>query len=562
MKILGISGSTHDSSASIIVDGKIVACVEEERLSRNKHATRELPIKSSMEVMDIAGVKPEDIDYVAYFINPRKYNKEVVGHIFWGDPQRYLLHPVKYRTINFLKRGIRYKKEALSTIKSLGLKAPIVWVDHHMAHAASSFLLSPFNEAMVVTIDNMGELDSTMLAYGKGNEIKKILTQNIPHSLGMFYAVITQYLGFNPWDEEGKIMALAAYGKPTIDSGKMITFKNGKFFINKDFQMIQTLKRERLFKKVLEDKFGKSRKRDEPIEQKHKDFAASAQLAIEKTMIEVVSWLHSKTKSRNLCLAGGVVLNCKLNGELSKLPFIDNVYVTPACGDNGTSLGAATYVYTKMTKKRPEQLVEAGLGRVFSDEQIENVLKNSNLKYIKSDYVESEAANILSKENIIAWFQGGSEFGPRALGHRSILGLPQKESTRDYINREVKGRELWRPLCPSVLAESASIYFDDKSQTKFMNIACNATKIGREKIPAVIHVDNTARIQIVSEIKNKPYYKLLNELKKINGIPVVLNTSFNFRGEPIVYSPEDAIKTFNKMQIRTLIIGNFIVTKP
>ena len=560
MIILGLSGSAHDCSSAIIKDGKIICAIEEEKLTRIKHAPHSLPIFSAKEVIKQAGLKPKDIDKVAYFLNPDIFTKSVFKHILFGDPKKYIFHPIAYRTYNFFGRGKRYQKELSKLLNTLRITAPIEFVKHHLAHAAGAFYLSPFKESMIISLDNMGELDSTFLAYGLNNKIKEISNQNIPHSLGMLYATITDYLGFKAWSEEGKVMALAAYGNPIIPLDNIVELKEGKFKIQNEFQMVQTIKKDRLYCKKLIKLLGKPRNRGEPLTQYHKDIAASIQSAVEETAKYIVTWLHNITQSRNLCLAGGVALNCKMNGEILKLPFIDNLYVSPASGDSGTSLGAAIYCSVKDSGIRPSPLLNANIGRDFSDEEILNELKLSNLTYKKIFNPARTAAEILLKEEVVAWFQGKSEFGPRALGHRSILGLPQKISTKNFINEKVKLRESWRPLCPSILDNESDKYFEDASFGSFMNVAVNSKKLAKNNVPGVVHVDGSVRVQKVYEKENPLYYRLLKIIGDKTGDPILLNTSFNMQ-EPLVDSPKDAIKTFIKMPINSMIIGRYLVQK-
>jgi len=561
MNILGISGSTHDSSASLILNDEIFMAIEEERVTRKKHAIGQKPINAVNKLLENAGITPKDIDLVSYFINPELYSKQAPFHVIFGDPKKYLLHPKSYRTKKFLKRGQKYINDLEEILNTAGIIAPIEYVQHHLAHAASAYYLSGFDDAMVLVVDNMGELDSTTMLYGKGKKLDILKTQKIPHSLGMFYGAMTAYLGFKPWDEEGKVMALAAYGKPIIPLDEMIVLKDDGFKIKKAFQMVETLTHDRCYHADLSKILGSARKSGEPITQFHKDIAASLQYAIEQTCKHLVNYMHNITGSRKLCVAGGVALNCKMNGELLKLPFIDEIYVPSAPGDNGSSLGAAVYSFVQQKGIVPKSLHIAGIGQEFSDEQITNAINESGMSFYKTDAPAKVAAELLLQEGIIAWYQGRSEFGPRALGHRSILALPQKEETRDYINKNVKHRELWMPLCPSISANSASEYLKNSSDSRFMNVAFEATPYAKDRIPAVIHIDNTLRVQVVCTEESYIYAELLKIIGEKTGDPVLLNTSFNGRGEPIVDSPIDAINSYSGMPINSLVIGNYVVRK-
>jgi carbamoyltransferase len=397
--------------------------------------------------------------------------------------------------------------------------------------------------------------------YGKGANLKFIKSQKIPHSLGMLYAAISDYLGFKPWDEEGKVMALAAYGNPIIPVHEIVTIGDGWFKINKPFLMVETKHHDRCYDKKLLKVLGPARKKDESIMQFHKDVASSLQRAVEEVCKSLVLYMHKVTGSRNLCVSGGVALNCKMNGELLKLPFVDDIYVPSAPGDNGSSLGAALYSSVIHCGAIPESLHVGGIGQEFTDAQIKNELEKSDLIFYKTTNIAKKAADILLKGEIIAWYQGKTEFGPRALGHRSLLALAGKEEIRDFININVKNRELWRPLCPSILPKQVSKYFRKYSNGRFMNVAFEATDYAKERIPAVIHIDNTIRAQLVYSEESEVFYNLLELIGQSTGDPVLLNTSFNRCGEPIVNSPFDAINSFQNMQINYMIIENYVVRK-
>jgi carbamoyltransferase len=561
MNILGISGSTHDSSASLILNNEVFMAIEEERLTRKKHSIGQKPLNAIKALLRNAGISVKDIDLVSYFIDPHLYSAQAPFHVLFRDPQKYLFHPKQYRIKQFLNRGKRYITELDNLLSEAGLTAPKEYVQHHLAHAAGAFYLSGFDEAMVLVVDNMGELDSTTLLYGKGKKLNILKTQKIPHSLGMFYAAMTAYLGFKPWDEEGKVMALAAYGNPIISLEKMVTLTNKGFRIKKAFQMIQTRNYERCYDLGLVKMFGSARRPEERITQLHKDIAASLQYATEEVCKHLVSIMHEFTASRKLCVSGGVALNCKMNGELFKLPIVDEIYVPSAPGDSGSSLGAAVYSLVKHTNKIPKPIRIAGLGQGFTDEQIFNAISNSGMHFSRINDPAKIAAELLKKEGVIAWFQGRAEFGPRALGHRSILALPQNKEIRDFINTMVKHREQWRPLCPSIAEKSVKEYLENSTDGRFMNVAFEATSYARQRIPAVIHTDNTSRAHAVNSIESKQYARLLDIIGETTGDPVLLNTSFNNKGEPIVDSPTDAISAFRIMPINSLLIGNYVVRK-
>lgn len=559
MNILGLSGSTHDPAAALVIDGEIIAAIEEERITRKKHAKHLLPLESAKEVLRIGNVNVNDVDLIAYFLDPEIFNKNVYVHVL-KNAERYVFDPISYRTSNFLRRGERYFEEANKVKKQLGINAPIEFVRHHLAHAASSFYLSSFDDAMILTLDNLGELESTTMGVGRGKNIEIIHSQNIPHSLGMLYATITDYLGFTAWDEEGKVMSLAAYGKPNIPIDDIVLLEKNKFKIKKEFQMIETKTHDRLYSKKLVKKYGPARVKGEPILQRHKDVAASVQYAVEEVAKHLTQNIHEETGLRKLCLAGGVALNCKMNGELLKLPFIDEMYVAPASGDAGSSLGAAIYCYVNKTGNLPKPQKSTSLGTEFDDSSVLNAIQKSELNYKLMDNLAVETADVIMKEKVVCWFQGRTEFGPRALGNRSILALPTEDGVRDYINSNVKFRYSWQPLCPSMVASDALNHFEKSDNSYFMNIAHSDDDL-RKSLPQIFHEDGTARLQIVDKNLNEKYYSLLNQIRIRTGYSVLINTSFNLRGEPIVNSPLDAVNSFLTMPINSLIIGNYLVTK-
>jgi carbamoyltransferase len=556
MIILGLTGSTHDSSAAILVDGRVVAACEEERYCREKHAPNKLPIDAAKAVMKFANISPREIDYISYYFNPALYDSQIYSFLS-ASVKDILSKPEELKRV--LNRGKKHVDKSEKIAELLGIKAPIKYINHHLAHASSAFYLSGLEESMILTLDNIGEINSTMAAIGKGTSLDILKEQQIPHSLGMLYATFTDYLGFRPFCDEGKVMALASYGKPSIALEEIIELENGEFRIKEPFTNLNVDK-TRQFSQNLINKYGPSRAPNEPLTQRHKNIAASVQYAIEQTAVHIVTWMHNKTKLKNLCLGGGVALNCSMNGKLHDLPFIENMYIFPAAGDSGTSLGAAVYTHVRETSQRPAQIRYAGLGESWKNEEIIKALRDSNLFFRESSDPALEASKILMEDKVICWFSGRAELGPRALGHRSILALPEVE-TRDFINREVKHREMWRPLCPSILGKSVEKYAPNSSDGRFMIVTYNANDYAKARIPGVVHIDGTMRTQAVYNEENPHYESLLRYMGNLTGNPVLLNTSFNLKTEPIVNSPEDAIKSFLKMPVKKLILENFIAGK-
>ncbi len=561
MNVLGISGSTHDSTAAVVIDGEVTAVIEQERLSRQKHAPHRLPIEAAQEALKQSRLQPGNINCVAFFLDPFVFEMDVVSHVLRTDWRRYLCHPMDYRTPLFLSRGRRYRREASAVMRALGIKAPLEFVEHHLAHAALAFWGSSFSDAMVLTIDNMGELDSTMLIHGVGANLKVLRTTRIPHSLGMFYGAITDFLGFYPWNDEGKVMALAAFGSPLLDLCDVIEVSDGSFEFKEPFQMHQTFRRKHCYKPSLKKVFGVPRLPHEKLTQHHADIAATAQWVAEETAKRLVRWMHKRTGCSDLCLAGGVAQNCKLNGALFQIPEVKRVYVPPLPGDSGAAVGAALFVWASAVGRRPQPINTASLGRSFSDTEVRSTIAKSGLKWKTASNIHVEAASLLNEFEVIAFYQGRSEAGPRALGNRSILALPQSASIKDYINRELKYRENWQPFGPAILAASADDFFPGSSQSYFMNIAHTATVSAAKRLPAVVHIDQSVRPQAVQQTANPHLAALLKEVEKQTGVPVLLNTSYNCQGEPIVDSPVDALRTFATMPLKYLVMENYVVSK-
>lgn len=563
MYVLGIGQiGGQDSSAVLIKDGMIKIAIEEERLSRIKHEGG-LPEKSIKKVLEYEGISYKDIDHIA--IVDRPYFRILKRIIDWYIP-KILTHPknvfyhIFYNEIPGLIDFIRAKEKLKF---NFGKKTKIHFIEHHLTHMASAFLVSPFNDSAILSMDARGEIATTVIGIGEGTKIKKINEAKMPHSLGMFYAAITNYLGFSHGEDEYKVMGLASYGDPVYikEFRDIISFSNKKL-LKANLKYFSYQNGRGFFSKYFFNTFGEPRKHDDKLEKKHRDIAASAQLLLEELIIKLAIHLKEITGKKNLCMAGGVALNCVANSKLYEKKIFDNIFVQPAAGDNGGALGAAFHVYNSiLNKKRKYEMKSALLGPEFSNDQIEKFLKISKINYRKSDDICKETAQFLSKGKIIGWYQSRMEFGPRALGSRSILADPTNPKMKDRINSYVKFREEFRPFTPSVKSESASIYFNLDFISRFMLFVFPVRDKYKEKLPAITHVDGTARVQCVDKSIQPKYWKLLDEFEKIKDFPVLLNTSFNIMGEPIVYSPDQAIRCFYGSGIDTLIIGDFIVEK-
>lgn len=571
MFILGINAAFHDSAACIVKDGVLLAAAEEERFIHVKHGKRpvpfsayELPFHAIDYCLRTAGIHLEEVDHIAYSFNPYKilkdhakddeialplkpnaFNKDKNWYSEW-DP---LFLSFILNAPGQLADGYPHHLQKRFSAASADISK---WhfVDHHISHAASAFLPSPFEHAAVLVIDGRGEHATTSYYHGSGNSLHLLGEVNMPHSLGLLYEKITAYLGFLHSSDEYKVMALASYGKPEYLSAFRSVIhveENGQYRID-DFDP-----------EIL---FGPARQKNAALEQRHYDIAHSLQKVLEETVLQLVQWLYEATGENNLCFAGGVALNCVLNAVIrDKGPF-QNIWVQPAAGDAGTALGAALWTDTQERKidKRDFNMQHAYWGPDYEDEEIEAFLKWTKVPYKKLTDVAKETADLLAHDKVIGWYQGRMEFGPRALGSRSILASPINPTMQARLN-EIKDREDFRPVAPVVIEEDAPEWFENASYSPFMLFVYNVKPDKADRIPAVRHVDGTARIQTVNKKQHNSYYNLLQEFKKITGVPVLVNTSFNTRGEPIVCSPRDAIECFWTSPFDALIINSFLLEK-
>lgn len=556
MNILGISYSLHESAACLVQDGVLKFACAEERLSGQKQDAR-FPVRAIRASLDFAGLDPADVDHVA---------------IGWSKPGATSRHDLRMMlTGMFPMSRVRLERTFLKWLKDWRHCGGILdyqrafpsprgqfhFIDHHLAHALSAYSVSGFDEAAVLVIDGRGANEATTLWHAAKGQIRELERYSYPNSLGVFYAGITQMLGFTPLSDEWKVMGLAAYGQPTFDLNPLIRVQEEayevagrRFFGSTDFDY-----------SGLEPITG-ARRNGHPLTQRDKDLARSAQDCCEQAMLALLRRVTHLTGSRKLCLAGGVALNCKANGELLRSGLIDEIYVQPAAGDDGACIGAAFAVYQRLGQPIPSHLVgHSYLGTEHSNDEIESVLKAYKLNYRRVDKPAQVAAKLLSENKLIGWFQGRMEFGPRALGNRSILSDARDERNRDRVNDAVKFRENWRPFAPSVLEERGHVYFQDFRPSPYMILSFWATDEAKAKIPAVVHVDGSCRVQSVTRQSNPLYYELLSEFEKLTGVGVVMNTSFNLKGDAIVESPRDAVQTFFTSGLDYLVIGDFLVTK-
>jgi len=547
----------HDSSACLVRDGELVFAVAEERLSRVKHDAR-FPVRAIDACLRHAGIRADQLDEVCFGWQPPL-------HVFLADAKNFLRgkHPISYlnllnSTRNFVSmwhQGGGMKQFAYHFGPT---RARARFVDHHFAHAISAYAYSGFSEAAIVVVDGRGAWEATSLWYGRDGRIEHLQTIPWPNSVGLFYAEFTGYLGFQPNSDEWKVMGLAPYGQPGVDLQRFIRLNHQAYWVNTAL----LLGRNSSGVPGIESVLGPRRMPESEIEPRFKDIAYAVQDECENIMLALVGHVVRLTGYRNICLAGGVALNSKANGKILASGLVDRIFIQPAAGDEGVALGAALAPYLETDKRLPApRMRHAYLGPEYTDTEIENVLRTYKLHYTRVDDPAHAAAQLLAQGKILGWFQGRMEFGPRALGGRSILADARDPNMNNKVNNAVKFREAWRPFAPSLLAEAAGEYLEKAADSPFMILTFPVKPEKRSVIPAVTHVDGTARPQTVEEKINPLYWRLIREFGRRTGVSVILNTSFNLRGEPIVCSPTDAIRTFYSSGMDTLVIGRFLVEK-
>ena len=561
MYILGISCYYHDAAACLVKDGRLVAASEEERFTRNKHDTN-FPINAIKYCLESENITIKNIDYIGFYEKPfLKFERLLYSH-FEMFPKSFI--PFYKAIPSWLSEKLRIHK---TIRKKLGYKGKVIFVEHHLAHAASSYLVSPFDEAAIMTVDGVGEWATTALGYGKGNGITLEKEIHFPHSLGLLYSTVTAYLGFKVNDHEYKVMGLAPYGKPLYyDKFRKIIKVNedGSFRLDMNY-FAYHYKMTMPSKKFIKE-FGPQRKRNDELTQRHKDIASSLQKITEDVLFSLLNNLHKIHRTKNLCLSGGVALNSVANGKITKNTPFRNIFVQPAAGDAGTCIGAAFYICNSILgKKRSFIMNHSYFGPQFSRGEIKIYLDNNNVKYreFKSDKeLVQKTAALLYDNNVVGWFEGRMEFGPRALGARSILSNATNPDMRDILNLKVKHREHFRPFAPVISKEDVHDYFEiDKDEEPFMLFVYPFKKEKRNIVPSVVHVDGTGRLQTTSKEENSLYYGVIKEFEKLSGVPILVNTSFNIRGEPIVCTPENAYRCMMGTGIDYLIMGKFFIKR-
>jgi len=570
--ILGLFGPGPNPSAALLIDGEIISWAEEERFNRIKTAPNSLPIKSTKWCLEYAGLTLDDVDQIAYGWDSPSYITET-KKFFLSQPKEFFdsssyNHLQTELNLNLYHPDrIKYQLQLGLGSLSVNRKLPeIVFLKHHECHAASAFCSSGYSEGNVISIDGSGEEVSTLLCYASNNKIEVIKSFKLPDTLGGFYATFTEFLGFRPYHDEGKVMGLASYGKYQEELqnklDKFIPFDpdTGDFSINPKLRYIGDHTYGGRYTDEFVEIFGTPRGNESAIDGPYADIAYAIQYRLENIVKSLAEWLYKETGSRKLCLAGGVAMNCVMNGHLAEMDFVDNIYVQPASADNGVSLGAAQLLNMQAGLQN-KNMAHAYWGPEYSDDLIIKALNESKLRYKKSKNICNEIARKINEGKIVGWFQGRLEVGARALGNRSILASPLIKDMQDKINLEVKHRENWRPFCPSMKEEVYEKYMDSSADSPYMIMAFPVREEFRSIIPAVVHVDGTARPQAVSKKYNSRFWGLLDEFEKLTGHAVLINSSFNIQGEPIVCSPSDALRTFGATGLDILAIGDFIVEK-
>ena len=573
MHILGLNAYHGDASASLFTDGRLACAMEEERFSRLKHQAG-FPTLAVQKSLAYAGISAADLDHIAI---SRDNNAHLHKKLMFALAKGPSFAMLKDRLTNASKiRDVKSSVAELAGVSESALKAEVHRVEHHHAHMASAFFVSPFEEAALLSIDGFGDFVSTMWGTGHGSRIEVQDWVEFPHSMGLLYTAITQYLGFGKYGDEFKVMGLAPYGQPEyMDAVRKLVkpTKTGfeldlSYFVHHSEGVNMTWDAGSptigdVFSPKLEQLLGARRAKDEPLGQKHMNIAASLQDVLEEVVLGMLRQLSARTGLTDLCMAGGVALNCTMNGKiLSETPF-KRVYIQPAAYDGGTSLGAALYVKHHVHGAPRDFVMDHTYwGLEYTPEQCRAALDARGLRYQEMDDepLADAAADLITQGNIVGWYQGRFEWGPRALGNRSIVCDPRSDRMKDVLNSRIKHRESFRPFAPSVLEEKAGEWFEMSEASPFMLMTCQVRKEQQARVPAITHVDGTARQQTVSKRTNPKYWGLIHAFEKKTGVPIVVNTSFN-ENEPVVNTPEEAIDCYLRNDMDVLVLGRFLVEK-
>jgi carbamoyltransferase len=571
--ILGLNAYHGDAAAALVIDGALVAAAEEERFSRLKHVAG-FPSLSVRWCLEHAGIDARELDYVAIGRDPRaNLGAKVVQTVGRLRNPGYVADRVRSMS---KVRGVKDHLAATLGISSQRLNAKFQNVEHHQAHAASAFFVSPFEDAAILTLDGFGDFASALLAVGRGNRFEVLDRVTFPHSLGIYYTAVTQWLGFPKYGDEGKVMGLAPYGEAEVHRAQMrdLLRLDGLFELNLEYFTHQTQGVDmtwsegaptigRIFSPRLEDVFGPAREPQGELTKHHEDVAGAMQAVLEEAYLHVVNEAQRRTGLTNLCLAGGVALNAVANGRIRPETAFDGLYIQPAAGDSGIAIGAAYYAWNQ-TLGRPRGFVmeHAYTGPEYSDADYGRAVRGAGLEseLFDDDALFRTVAERIASGEVVGWFQGRMEFGPRALGNRSIVTDPRRDDMKDILNARIKHREPFRPFAPSILAERTGEWYEQDYSSPFMILVYKTKADKRDKVPAVNHVDDTGRLQTVERHVNPRYYRLIEEFERQTGVPILLNTSFN-ENEPIVMTPEHAVDTFVKTRMDVLVLGNRVVRR-
>lgn len=592
MYILGISAYYHDSAATLIHDGNIIAACQEERLTRIKNDSS-FPKNSILFCIKAAGISVDQIDSIVFYEKPFiKFERLLETYIQFA-PKGFISFskaiPIWLNEKIFQKKMIKENLHQIGFSKATS--DALLFSEHHQSHAASAFYPSPFNEAIILTMDGVGEWDTTTVYHGRDNSIKKLMEQRFPHSLGLLYSAFTYHCGFKVNSGEYKLMGLAPYGKPVyVEKIKkhIVDVKlDGSFKLNMDyfdFCVGLTMTNQK-FNNLFENSF---RKAEDPVKQIHMDIAASIQTVLEEIVLNICTHVSHKYGVKNICLAGGIALNCVANGKVLQAKIFDEVWIQPAAGDAGGSLGAALVAYHDYFNRprivnSSDSMSGAYLGPSFSNDEIRNILEERKLKFTELTFPDllDQVAKLLADGKTLGWFQGKSEFGPRSLGNRSILADPRSTEMQKELNLKIKYRESFRPFAPAILEEEAQNWFKLETKSPYMLLVAEILEnkridlrddeknffgidllnCRRSVVPAVTHVDYSARLQTVSKSTNPKFYQLIEKFKALTACPILLNTSFNVRGEPIVNSPAEALNCFFATGLEILVLENFLILK-
>lgn len=559
--ILGLSCYYHDSAACLVKDGDVIFAAHEERYTRKKH-DESFPKNAVEHALRHAGITVDDLSAVGFYEKPfLKFFDRILQVAFRVWPRGFIMYQRAMQEWMLKKLWIPQNIQ-----KELKYKGPILYTTHHESHAASAYFPSGFDDAAVVTVDGVGEWSTATIGHGKGTQMTMLKEIRFPDSLGLLYSAITYYLGFKVNSAEYKVMGLAPYGEPKYmkEMRELIDLKeDGSFKLNMkyfNYEYGQTMTG-----RAIEKLFGqRTRKGESPLTQFHKDVARSLQEITDEAMLKIAAHAKKLTGSKNLCMAGGVALNCVANGKILRSGLLENIFIQPASGDAGGALGVAMAIWHKQFKgARTKKMEHAYLGNEYSDLEIRNFLDSQGIPYERLDDTQliDQVSSLLEGENVIGWFQGRMEYGPRSLGNRSIIADARNKENWQKVNLKIKFRESFRPFAPTVLEDKVSEWFDLDRESPYMLLVADTLESKRATIPAVTHVDGSARIQTIRRDQNPKYYDLINAFEKKTGCPVIINTSFNVRGEPIVESPKDALNCFLHTHMDYLVLGNCLVDK-